>query len=245
MKKVIYMKKPRILIVDDEQDLCELMKTSLIKEGFSEIEMAGTIEDGWKKFQTFDPNLIILDIMLPDGEGYDLCKRIREVSRIPILFLSAKSDEVDKILGLAIGGDDYITKPFSPKEMAYRVKAQLRRAGVYTMEATEKATTAKSAVVVGPFEINPDETEVKKDGHVLELTAKEVGLMATFMRHPNQILSKRTLFEHVWGEDFYGADNTLMVHIRRLREKIEDNPSDPSYIVTVKGLGYRFMSNED
>ena len=234
------MERPRILIVDDEQDLCQLIKTSLTKEGFSEINLAGTIEEGWKRFQAFEPNLVILDVMLPDGEGYDLCKRIREVSRIPILFLSAKSDEVDKILGLAIGGDDYITKPFSPKEMAYRVKAQLRRAGVYTIEATAKTTVAK-ATNVGPFEINSDETEVKKDGQILELTAKEVGLMASFMRNPNQILSKETLFLNVWGEDFYGADNTLMVHIRRLREKIEDNPSDPSYILTVKGLGYRFV----
>ena len=234
------MERPRILIVDDEQDLCQLIKTSLTKEGFSEINLAGTIEEGWKRFQAFEPNLVILDVMLPDGEGYDLCKRIREVSRIPILFLSAKSDEVDKILGLAIGGDDYITKPFSPKEMAYRVKAQLRRAGVYTIEETAKTTAAK-ATNVGPFEINSDETEVKKDGHLLALTAKEVGLMASFMRNPNQILSKETLFLNVWGEDFYGADNTLMVHIRRLREKIEDNPSDPSYILTVKGLGYRFV----
>jgi len=237
------MERPRILIVDDEQDLCQLIKTSLKKEGFSEIEMVGTIEEGWKRFQAFEPNLVILDVMLPDGEGYDLCKRIREVSRIPILFLSAKSDEVDKILGLAIGGDDYITKPFSPKEMAYRVKAQLRRAGVYTMEATAK-TTAK-ATRVGPFEINSDKTEVKKDNYLLELTAKEVGLLASFMRNPNQILSKETLFVNVWGEDFYGADNTLMVHIRRLREKIEDNPSNPSYIVTVKGLGYRFVPNNE
>jgi DNA-binding response OmpR family regulator len=235
------MERPRILIVDDEQDLCQLMKTSLTKEGFSEIEMAGTIEEGWKSFQAFEPNLVILDVMLPDGEGYDLCKRIREVSRIPILFLSAKSDEVDKILGLAIGGDDYITKPFSPKEMAYRVKAQLRRAGVYTIEAT--ANTTAKASSVGPFEINADETEVKKDGQILALTAKEVGLLAAFMRNPNQILSKETLFLNVWGEDFYGADNTLMVHIRRLREKIENNPSDPSYILTVKGLGYRFVPN--
>ena len=234
------VKQPRILIVDDEQDLCQLMKTSLTKEGFSDIETAASIEEGWNKFQTFEPNLIILDVMLPDGEGYDLCKKIREVSRIPILFLSAKSDEVDKILGLAIGGDDYITKPFSPKEMAYRVKAQLRRAGVYAIEATGQAAIAKSTVV-GPFEINSDETEVKKDGHVLELTAKEVGLMALFMRNPNQILSKKTLFQKVWGEDFYGADNTLMVHIRRLREKIEDIPSNPAYILTVKGLGYRFV----
>ncbi len=238
------MEKPRILIVDDEQDLCQLMKISLTKEGFSEIEMAGTIEEGWKKFKVFDPNVVILDVMLPDGEGFDLCKRIREVSRIPILFLSAKSDEVDKILGLAIGGDDYITKPFSPKEMAYRVKAQLRRAGIYTTDTTTNTPAAK-AYSVGPFDINADETEVKKDGNLLELTAKEVGLMATFMRNPNQILSKETLFHHVWGEDFYGADNTLMVHIRRLREKIEDNPSDPSYIVTVKGLGYRFVANSE
>lgn len=237
---MINMERPRILIVDDEHDLRQLMKTSLTKEGFSEIEMAGTIEEGWRRFQDCEPNLVILDVMLPDGEGYDLCKRIREVSRIPILFLSAKSDEVDKILGLAIGGDDYITKPFSPKEMAYRVKAQLRRAGVYTIEATAKTTEAK-ATSIGPFEINSDETEVKKDGQKLALTAKEVGLMASFMRNPNQILSKRTLYLHVWGEDFYGADNTLMVHIRRLREKIEDNPSDPTYILTVKGLGYRFM----
>ncbi|WP_339229530.1 response regulator transcription factor [Oceanobacillus sp. FSL K6-2867] len=236
------MERPRILIVDDEQDLCKLMKTTLTKEGFSEIKIAGSIKEGWQKFQDFEPNLVILDVMLPDGEGYDLCKSIRGVSRIPILFLSAKSDEVDKILGLAIGGDDYITKPFSPKEMAYRVKAQLRRAGVYTIEATAKAKAAK-ATSVGPFEINSDETEVKKDGHLLELTAKEVGLMASFMRNPNQILSKESLFRNVWGQDFYGADNTLMVHIRRLREKIEENPSNPSYILTVKGLGYRFMPN--
>lgn len=233
------MEKPRILIVDDEQDLCQLMKTTLNKEGFSEIETASTLGEGWDTFQKFEPNLAILDVMLPDGEGFDLCRQIREVSRIPILFLSAKSDEVDKILGLAIGGDDYITKPFSPKEMAYRVKAQLRRAGVYTLDTgIEKAPAQVKAV--GPFDINADETEVKKDNRVLELTAKEVGLMATFMRNPNQIISKETLFRNVWGEEFYGADNTLMVHIRRLREKVEENPSKPNYIQTVKGLGYRF-----
>ncbi|GLO67943.1 DNA-binding response regulator [Oceanobacillus kimchii] len=240
---MIRMEKPRILIVDDEQDLCQLMKTTLNKEGFSEIETAGTLEEGWNTFQTFEPNLAILDVMLPDGEGFDLCRQIREVSRIPILFLSAKSDEVDKILGLAIGGDDYITKPFSPKEMAYRVKAQLRRAGVYTLDAAIEKVPAQGKTV-GPFDINADETEVKKDNHVLELTAKEVGLMATFMRNPNQIISKETLFRNVWGEEFYGADNTLMVHIRRLREKVEDNPSKPSYIQTVKGLGYRFAATK-
>ncbi|WP_066187684.1 response regulator transcription factor [Gracilibacillus timonensis] len=234
------METPRILIVDDEKDLGQLMSTSLQKEGFSEIETAGSIREGWEKFEQYQPSIIVLDIMLPDGEGYDLCRKIREVSQIPILFLSAKSDEVDKILGLAIGGDDYITKPFSPKEMAYRVKAQLRRAGVYSLEAQTQKTN-QGEKTIGLFTINAEETEVDKQGEHLELTAKEVGLMTCFLHHPNQILSKETLFRTVWGEDFYGADNTLMVHIRRLREKVEDHPSQPRHIVTVKGLGYRFF----
>jgi len=236
------MEKPRILIVDDEKDLCSLIKTALQKEGFSEIEMAGTVEEGWKKFNDFMPNIVILDVMLPDGEGYDLCKKIREISRVPVLFLSAKTEEVDKILGLAIGGDDYISKPFSPKEVAFRVKAQLRRAGYSTVgESTATSNKNEKMISVGSFSINQEETEVLKDGEMLELTAKEVGLMACFMRNPNHILSKETLFNKVWGEEFYGADNTLMVHIRRLREKIEDTPSKPTFIITVKGLGYRFI----
>lgn len=228
---------PRILIVDDEMDLCQLMKTTLRKEGFSEIETAGTLKEGWEKFEQFSPSIAILDVMLPDGEGYDLCKRIRETSSIPILFLSAKSDEVDKILGLAIGGDDYITKPFSPKELAYRVKAQFRRAGMYSIESNIQAKNK----AVGIFTMNDEETEIFKNGQRLELTAKEVGLLACFLHHPNQILSKETLFQTVWGEDFIGADNTLMVHIRRLREKVEETPSKPKHIVTVKGLGYRLV----
>lgn len=237
VERKMKMEMPRILIVDDEKDLCHLLRTTLEKEGFSEIETAGNLQEGWEKFEQFSPNISILDIMLPDGEGYDLCRKIRETSRIPILFLSAKSDEVDKILGLAIGGDDYITKPFSPKEVAYRVKAQLRRAGVYTMESNIQ-TMGKT---VGVFTLNKEETEITQNGKRLELTAKEVGLMACFIRHPNQILSKETLFRTVWGEDFYGADNTIMVHIRRLREKVEKSPSNPQHIVTVKGLGYRFI----
>ena len=225
-----------ILIIDDEEDLARLMETVLHKEGISNIITAGTIADGWAKFQKFDPSLVLLDIMLPDGEGYDLCKQIREVSNVPILFLSAKDEEIDKLLGLAIGGDDYITKPFSPKEVAYRVKAQLRRAG-YTEE-----NTSPRKLQIGPFELSSNETEVKKDGKTLELTAKEIGLMSCFMHHPNQILSKETLFEHVWGDDFFGSDNTVMVHIRRLREKIELDPSKPTFLITVKGLGYKLQT---
>ncbi|MGE7922962.1 response regulator transcription factor [Viridibacillus arvi] len=225
-----------ILLIDDEEDLANLLQTVLHKEGFSNVITAGTIQDGWTKFQEVKPELVLLDVMLPDGEGYDLCKQIREISNVPILFMSAKDEEIDKLLGLAIGGDDYITKPFSPKEVAYRVKAQLRRASF----SEEK--TVLNNITVGPFEMNADGTELKKNGNIIELTAKEIGLMNCFIHHPNQILSKETLFERVWGEDFFGSDNTVMVHIRRLREKIEDTPSNPTFLITVKGLGYKLNS---
>ncbi|MGG3496738.1 response regulator transcription factor [Peribacillus simplex] len=225
-----------ILIIDDEDDLARLMETVLHKEGIPNIVTAGTVADGWSKFQAINPALVLLDIMLPDGEGYDLCKQIREVSNVPVLFLSAKDEEIDKLLGLAIGGDDYITKPFSPKEVAYRIKAHLRRAGFSDEKAVPKN------LQVGPFELSANENEVKKDGNTIELTAKEIGLMSCFMHHPNQILSKETLFEHVWGDDFFGSDNTVMVHIRRLREKIEADPSKPSFLITVKGLGYKLQT---
>lgn len=225
-----------ILLIDDEEDLASLLQTVLHKEGFTNVITAGTIRDGWAKFQEIKPDLVLLDIMLPDGEGYDLCKQIREVSNVPILFMSAKDEEIDKLLGLAIGGDDYITKPFSPKEVAYRVKAQLRRASF-----SEEKPASKN-IIVGPFELNTDGTELKKNGTIIELTAKEIGLMNCFIHNPNQILSKETLFERVWGEDFFGSDNTVMVHIRRLREKIEDIPSNPTFLITIKGLGYKLNS---
>lgn len=233
------MQEPTILIVEDEADLANLLKVSLQKEGYMLIHTANSIDKAWSSFQQVKPDIVLLDVMLPDGEGYDLCRRIREVSHIPVLFLSAKNEEIDKILGLAIGGDDYITKPFSPKEVAYRVKAHLRRAGYQIQETT--TTTQIKTIQVGPFVLNSDETEVHKDGTLLELTAKEIGLMACFMHNPNRILSKETLFERVWSEDFFGSDNTVMVHIRRLREKIEHDPSKPVYITTVKGLGYKLV----
>lgn len=233
------MQEPTILVVDDEADLANLLKVSLQKEGYKQIYTASTIHDAWTSFQQVTPDIILLDVMLPDGEGYDLCRRIREVSHVPVLFMSAKNEEIDKILGLAIGGDDYITKPFSPKEVAYRVKAQLRRAGYQTQDTI--TNIVEKTLQIGPFQLNADETEVQKNGVLLELTAKEIGLMACFMHNPNRILSKETLFERVWGEDFFGSDNTVMVHIRRLREKIEQDASNPLYITTVKGLGYKFV----
>lgn len=229
----------KILIVDDEEDIVKLLKTVLAKEGFEHVFTAATAEEGWIRFQDKQPDLVILDIMLPDGEGYDVCKQIRSVSNVPIFFLSAKTEEIDKILGFAIGGDDYITKPFSPKEVAYRIKARFRRADTI-LEEDKKEHILKG----GPFELDEQKFELKKNGELIELKPKELGLFTHLMKHANRIISKESLYDHVWGEDSFGFDNTVMVHIRRLREKIEDDPSNPRFLMTVKGLGYKLALEE-
>ncbi|EMI13220.1 dna-binding response regulator [Bacillus stratosphericus LAMA 585] len=225
----------KVLIIDDEKEILELIHTVLTREGIDQVLTASTALDGLTQFHQEQPDLIILDIMLPDGEGYDICKQIRDVSHVPIIFLSAKGEESDKIVGLAIGGDDYITKPFSPKEVAYRVKAQLRRSSYV------QPSQAEPVIKKGPFELNEQQAELTKNGAAIELTPKELMLMTYFLQHPNRVISKETLYQTVWGEDFFGSDNTVMVHIRRLREKIEHSPSTPEFLVTVKGLGYKFV----
>ncbi|MGN7325358.1 response regulator transcription factor [Bacillus altitudinis] len=228
----------KVLIIDDEKEILELIHTVLTREGIDQVLTASTARDGLTQFHQEQPDLIILDIMLPDGEGYDICKQIRDVSHVPIIFLSAKGEESDKIVGLAIGGDDYITKPFSPKEVAYRVKAQLRRSSYL------QPSQAEPVIKKGPFELNEQQAELTKNGAAIELTPKELMLMTYFLQHPNRVISKETLYQTVWGEDFFGSDNTVMVHIRRLREKIEHSPSTPEFLVTVKGLGYKFVVKE-
>ncbi|WP_281237134.1 response regulator transcription factor [Bacillus safensis] len=225
----------KVLMIDDEKEILELINTVLTREGIDRVITASTAREGLTKFHQEQPDLVILDIMLPDGEGYDICRQIRETSHVPIIFLSAKGEESDKIVGLAIGGDDYITKPFSPKEVAYRVKAQLRRLSYL------QSSQADPVIKKGPFELNEQQAELTKNGAVIELTPKELLLMTYFLQHPNRIISKETLYQTVWGEDFFGSDNTVMVHIRRLREKIENSPSTPEFLVTVKGLGYKFV----
>ncbi|MBI1630419.1 response regulator transcription factor [Bacillus safensis] len=225
----------KVLMIDDEKEILELINTVLTREGIDRVITASTAREGLTKFHQEQPDLVILDIMLPDGEGYDICRQIRETSHVPIIFLSAKGEETDKIVGLAIGGDDYITKPFSPKEVAYRVKAQLRRLSYLQSSQTDPV------IKKGPFELNEQQAELTKNGTVIELTPKELLLMTYFLQHPNRIISKETLYQTVWGEDFFGSDNTVMVHIRRLREKIENSPSTPEFLITVKGLGYKFV----
>ncbi|MBU3145476.1 response regulator transcription factor [Clostridium sp. CF012] len=233
--------KSKILIVDDEEDILRLLSTVLRKEGFENIYTAAAAKEAIDLVSRLDPDIILLDIMMPDRDGYDVCKEIRKTSRTPILFMSAKSEELDRILGFALGADDYITKPFSPKEVAYRVKAHLRRNNYLGEDKVESG----KPIVFGPFELNEEKIELKKNGELIELKAKEFKMLVYFAKNPNQILSKEKICDGVWGEDYIGFDNTIMVHIRRLREKIEDNPSMPKYIVNIKGLGYKFVVKDE
>ncbi|WP_163102830.1 response regulator transcription factor [Peribacillus alkalitolerans] len=234
------LKNKKVLIIDDEEDLLRLLKTVLMKEGIEHVFTSTTTSDGLIQFQQKQPDIVLLDIMLPDGEGYDVCKQIRTTSNVPILFISANAEEIDRILGFAMGGDDYITKPFSPKEVAYRVKAQLRRADYLLINDTKE-----SIIKAGPFELNEHRAELTKNGKMIDLKRKELGLMTYFLKNMNKVISKERLCDAVWGEDFIGFDNTIMVHIRRLREKIEDQPSSPRYLITVKGLGYKLIVEEE
>lgn len=224
-----------IMVVDDEPDILDLLEKSLNIEGFENIVRASCGLEAVNFCKKNSPDVMILDVMLPDMDGYEVCKQIRQFSHCPILFLSSKNDEIDKILGLAVGGDDYVTKPFSPKEVAYRVKAQLRR-----MEYT-KSEEKEQSICIGELKIDPEGCRVAKRDNKIELTAREFEILKHLSVNKGRVISKEHLYETIWGEDSFGCDNTVMVHIRHLREKIEDNPNDPQYIVTMKGLGYKMV----
>ncbi|UEL49123.1 response regulator transcription factor [Terrisporobacter hibernicus] len=231
------IKNSKILIVDDEVEILNLLKMVLIKEGFEEIYTAESGKSAINLYEEINPDLAILDVMLPDMEGYDICKTIRKTSNMPILFLSAKGEELDRIMGLAIGADDYITKPFSPKEVALRVKIQLTK----NMMINSSKPYRYEKITEPPFEIDEEKMEVKKNGEQVDLKPKEYKMFLYMIKHKNQIISKERFCDEVWGEDFIGFDNTIMVHIRKLREKLEENPSKPEYILNVKGLGYKLQ----
>ena len=234
------MKDNKILIVDDEVEILELIKTVMIKEGFNNIYIAETGEEALKILKEITPDLAILDVMLPDMEVYDICRVIRQTLDIPILFLSAKGEELDRLLGLSLGADDYITKPFSLKELILRVKIQLRRC-----QKNSNPVKEDTIIKAGPFEVDEDSLTVKKNGENIELKPKELKMFIYMLKHKNQIISKEKFCDEVWGDNFIGYDNTIMVHVRKLREKLEDNPSKPQYIINVKGLGYKLnISNE-
>ena len=231
----------KILLVDDEKDIVDLMENVLRQDGFQNIQKAYTGMDALEMCREFQPDVIVLDIMLPDIDGIEVCKKIRESSICSILFLSSRNDDIDKILGLSSGGDDYITKPFSPREIVFRIKAQIRRQQYQTTAQTDD----KNLVIVGTLSLDKDSSRIYKDGKELSLTGREFLLLAYFMENANKIISKDRLYEQVWGESGGICDNTIMVHIRHLREKIEETPSNPKLLITVKGLGYKLKKRID
>ncbi|OYD06923.1 response regulator transcription factor [Paludifilum halophilum] len=231
----------RLLLVDDESAILDLLKAVLEKEGFRELETAQTGEEAVQKCRRFSPDLILLDVMLPDLEGFEVCRQMREVTPAPILFLTARSNDLDKLMGLGIGGDDYITKPFNPLEVAARVKAQLRR---QRMAGNGWKREPECRVYdYGRFQVDEDSGQLVVQGQKVPCPAREFQLLAFLCRHPNRIFSKGQLYEQVWGEESFGDDNTVMVHIRRLREKIEENPGHPRFLQTVRGLGYKLVKD--
>lgn len=218
-----------ILIAEDDGDIRGLLRLYLEGEGFRVVEAA----DGQAALdlaRTENPDMAILDVMMPQLNGYEVTRALRRYSDIPILILSAKSQDNDKILGLNLGADDYVTKPFNPVEIVARVKAQLRRA----------ARTGGEVVRVGDLALDLTAMQLEKAGMPIPLTPMEYKILAILMRSPGRIFTKVQLYEGAAGEYFEGDDNTIMVHISKLREKIEDDPKNPRYIRTVRGLGYRF-----
>ena len=222
----------RILIVEDELDLANIIKDYLVKELY-EVEICTEGDKAIEIFDKFKPSLVILDLMLPGMNGYEICKNIRIKSTIPILILSAKIDEFDKVKGLNLGADDYITKPFRPRELLARVNAQLRRSQVFNKEILE-------IIDIENIRIYTKEYKVEKNGRDLDLSRNEFELLVFLSKNPKQVFSREQLYERIWGFDSYGDLNTVTVTINRLRQKIEDNPKNPKYILTVWGVGYKF-----
>ena len=229
----------KILIVDDEKNIVEIIAFNLKKEGYQVIKAADG-EEGVKMAMEENPDLILLDIMMPKMDGYEACKKIREKKNTPIIMLTARAEELDKVLGLELGADDYVTKPFGVRELMARVKANLRKT-VYREEPVaveEEKTVAEGNF--GRLDIDTDRYEVRKDGKPLDLTLREFELLKFLSERKGQVFSRETLLEKVWGYEYYGDVRTVDVTIRRLREKLEDTPGKPDFILTKRGVGYYF-----
>ncbi|GEB78301.1 response regulator YycF [Sporolactobacillus inulinus] len=224
----------KILVVDDEQPIADILQFNLEKEGY-EVVCAYDGEEALKKVEEENPDMILLDVMLPVKDGMEVCREVRKTHNMPIIMLTAKDSEIDKVLGLEMGADDYVTKPFSNRELIARVKANLRR---HKQEDTEEEKKQVNNIEIGDLTIHLDAYVVTKRGKVIELTHREFELLHYLAEHIGQVMTREKLLQTVWGYDYFGDVRTVDVTVRRLREKIEDNPSRPMWIVTRRGVGY-------
>ncbi len=225
----------KILVVDDEKPIADILQFNLKKEGF-DVHCAYDGNDAIKLVEELQPDLILLDIMLPQQDGMEVCREVRKKYDMPIIMLTAKDSEIDKVLGLELGADDYVTKPFSTRELIARVKANLRRQKHAANQQEDNEET--NEITIGNLVIHPDSYMVSKRGDTIELTHREFELLFYLAKHIGQVMTREHLLQTVWGYDYYGDVRTVDVTVRRLREKIEDNPSHPAWIVTRRGVGY-------
>ncbi|MEG2381179.1 MAG: response regulator [Oscillospiraceae bacterium] len=223
-----------ILVVDDEKTIVDILKINLQNEGYTVLD-AFDGEEAVRKAELMEPDLILLDVMLPKLDGFGVCKAIRKRSSVPILMITAREEEVDKVLGLELGADDYITKPFSIRELLARVKANMRRSEV---EPEEEEKDSREIIEFSCFKLDCNRYELYKNGVLIELTVREFELIKFLTAQPNKIFSRKSLLEYVWDYEYYGDVRTVDVTIRRLREKIEEDASSPKFIKTKRGVGY-------
>jgi two-component system response regulator VicR len=235
------MMEKRILVVDDEKPIADILQFNLQREGYEVICAYDGIE-ALQKVEEVTPDLILLDIMLPQKDGMEVCREVRKKYDMPIIMLTAKDSEIDKVLGLELGADDYVTKPFSTRELLARVKANLRRHSQNANVSEDSSDT--NEITVGSLVIRPDAYVVLKRGETIELTHREFELLHYLAKHIGQVMTREHLLQTVWGYDYYGDVRTVDVTVRRLREKIEDNPSHPAWIVTRRGVGYYLRNPE-
>jgi two-component system response regulator RegX3 len=220
----------RVLVVEDEESYSEALGYMLRKEGF-EVAIAATGDAALVEFDRNGADIVLLDLMLPGIPGTEVCRTIRQTSSVPVIMVSAKDDEVDKVVGLELGADDYVTKPYSPRELVARIRAVLRRG--------QEPDLSPATLEAGPVRMDVERHVVTVDGHEQRLPLKEFELLEMFLRNPGRVLTRGQLIDRVWGSDYVGDTKTLDVHVKRLRAKLEPDPGEPKYLVTVRGLGYK------
>ena len=226
----------KVLVIEDEESFITALKVGLTREGFT-VEVQSDGAEALNTFKTFNPDIVLLDLMLPNRSGVDICRDIRKIAKTPIIMVTAKSEEIDTVLGLEVGADDYISKPYRLHELIARMRAQLRRAN-WGDEPVAPYQIKKTTI--GDITIDPNRHEVFKGDTQITLPLKEFELLLLLMRNAGQVLTRGILIDHIWGVDYYGDMKTLDVHIRRIRSKIETDPSNPKRILTIRGLGYKY-----
>jgi DNA-binding response OmpR family regulator len=231
----------RILVVEDEENLVDLLRGYLEQEGY-DVSQAGNGPDGVRQARETGPDLIILDVMLPGFDGVEVCRQIRRFSDAYVLMLTARAEEIDKIVGLSVGADDYVTKPFSPREVVARVKAMLRRPRGQLGPSWDAGLQAPSVLQVGDLTIDEGQRTLRRAAQEIQLTAREFSLLLTLARHPGRVFTRAQLLEQVWGDEYYD-DHVVDVHVANLRKKLEDESAEPRYVQTVRGVGYRLVTH--